>query len=122
MRVNLIFITILLLYVTFAIGTLIKFKINKVPSAYNYVAIIMPIIFLVWAPLYIEFEKKSKKNIHLMKALINNYKNSIMFYPILVGYAARALTLASKQDFNNYQTIEVIWPSYGYLYFENDKT
>ena len=122
MGVSLIFITILLLYVTFAIGTLIKFKINKVPSDYNYVAIIMPIIFLVWAPLYIEFEKKTKKNIHLIRVLINNYKNSIMFYPVLVGYAARALALASKQDCSKSQTIEVIWPSYGYLYFENDKT
>jgi hypothetical protein len=120
MGVNLIFVTILLLYVTFAIGTLIKFKINKVPTDYNYVALAMPIIFLVWAPLYIEFEKKSKKNIQLVKALINNYKNSIMFYPVLVGYAARAL--ASKKECNNSQTIEVIWPSYGYLYFENDKT
>jgi hypothetical protein len=119
MGVSLTLITILLIYITFAIGTLIKFKMNKVPSDYNYVAIIMPIIFLVWAPLYITVEKKVERNIYILKALIQNYKNSIKFYPVLVGYAARAL--AAKQVCDNSQTIEIIWPSYGYLYFEYDK-
>ncbi|WP_110956185.1 hypothetical protein [Anaerosinus massiliensis] len=115
-----VIITVLLLYMTLAIGTFIKFKIYKVPSAYNYIAFIMPVIFLIWAPIAASVEKKAEKRGLFITSLFIHYKNSIRFYPILVGYAAYAL--ASEEACSNSQTMEIIWPSYRYLFFDYNKT
>lgn len=99
---------ILLIYLTLTMGTIIKFRINGVAAQYLHVAFLLPVLFLVWAPISVAFTQENTFKRIVLEAF-KNLQASWKYYPILVGSSAFRFANKTKKS---YQVMGVVWPSY----------
>lgn len=100
--------TLIIIYTTLVLGTILKFRIKGVPAHFMHVAFVLPVIVLLWTPISVALEQNNSIS-SITRDLVRNIRISFSCYPVFVGSSAERLARRAEQRCH---IIGMIWPSF----------